>query len=361
MTFGPTASVDRPEQRQPDAHSNPCTPKLPDKVNSAPFVQGQRIRLKKGEVNYQLLGPPTAPVVLCLHGLNGALSSFEGLMPLLVQSFRVLCFDLYGFGLSAAPSGRLDIDAYVGQVQELLDALMPNEKVFLLGFSMGGCVAVEFTNRFPERVERLLLVAPGGLLQRSKTPCQPLLFGCLRTRLGGCLLSAATLLACCSSCCVRRNLRGDKLADRFELDVREPEKFKGVSRQNGERFLWNLHRSVNSYLRVLRRMPLWADDFKECYVTLAKGSTPLLFLWGDSDCTVPFCEAEEEVRQIFAPNGVSCCMLPEAGHGLLLEDAAQVAHCATAWFSDLQDPAWQQCLARWRLRSPDAPADPGAV
>lgn len=360
MAFGPTASAEHPQPRRPDPHSNPCSP--PSK--SSPFLRGECLRLPKGEVNYQLHEPhlphaensanSAAPLVVCLHGLNGSVSSFAKISPLLVQTgFRVLVFDLYGFGLSASPSGRLDVEIYVDQVVKLLEGLkVPStEKIFLLGFSMGGVIAVEFTNRFPERVRRLLLVAPGGLLQRSKTPCKPLLFGCLRTRLGGCLLAAATLLACCCSCCVKRSLRGDKLANRFELDVREPVKFKDVSRENGERFLWNFHRSVNVYLRVLRRMPLWCEDFQDSYEALAKGRTPVLFLWGDSDCTVPYSEAEHEVRKLFAPRGVSCCMLPESGHGLLMEDAVQVSHYAAAWFCDLKDPTWKSCLDHWRLQA----------
>ena len=346
---GPTASAEHPQQK---ANSNCCA----RASKPSPFLRGQCVHLPKGDVNYQLLGPhdaPHAPLVVCLHGLNGSVSSFSRFSPTLVQAgFRVLAFDLYGFGLSASP-GRLDIEVYVQQVAKLLEGLkVPStEKIFLLGFSMGGVIAVEFTNRFPERVERLLLVAPGGLLQRSKTPCKPLLFGCLRTRLGGCFLSLATLLACCCSCCVKRSMKGDKLANRFELDVREPVKFKDVSLENGERFLWNFHRSVNSYLRVLRRMPLWCEDFQDSYATLAKGRTPVLFLWGDSDCTVPYSEAEHEVRKLFAPRGVSCCMLPESGHGLLLEDAVQVGHYAAAWFSDLQDPTWKNCLDHWKLQA----------
>mmetsp|Transcript_41548 Transcript_41548/g.51156 ORF Transcript_41548/g.51156 Transcript_41548/m.51156 type:complete len:361 (+) Transcript_41548:66-1148(+) len=352
MVFGPTASAEHPQPRVPDPYSNPASPPA---SKSSPFLRGARLHLPKGDVNYQLLEPHAehAPLVVCLHGLNGSVSSFGRLSPLLVQAgFRVLVFDLYGFGLSSSPSGRLDVEIYVDQVLQLLEGLKipSSEKIFLLGFSMGGVIAVEFTNRFPERVERLLLVAPGGLLQRSKTPCKPLLFGCLRTRLGGCLLAFATLLACCCSCCVKRSLRGDKLANRFELDVREPVKFKDVSLENGERFLWNFHRSVNSYLRVLRRMPLWCEDFEDSYAVLAKGTTPVLFIWGDSDCTVPYSEAEPEVRKLFAPRGVSCCMLPDSGHGLLLEDAVQVGHYAAAWFSDLKDPTWKNCLDHWKLQ-----------
>jgi len=321
-------------------------------------VRGQRVRLKSGEVNYQLSGPRNGALVVCIHGLNGSISSFASLVPALCQAgLRVLCFDLYGFGLSAASWGRLDLDKYVEQVYRLLEALeIPQtQRVSILGFSMGGVIAVEFVNRFPERISRLLLVAPGGLMKVSATPCRPLLFGCLRKRWGGSLTSLATLLACCCSFCVRRFMgTGDKLGNRFQPDVREPSKFREQSRLNGERFLWNVPRSVNSYLRVLQRIPLWEDDFEESYLRLAQGKVPVLLLWGDSDCTVPLGECGWKVQNILGPTGASLIKVPEAGHGLLLEDATEVGNIASAWFSESADPAWLQFLHAWRILPPSA-------
>ena len=201
------------------------------------------------------------------------------------------------------------------------------------------------------------------------------------------------------------------MASRFELDVREPRNFADVSRENGERFLFDLKRSVRSYLRVLRRMPLWTEDFKEAYDELAKKEKEVLFIWGDSDCTVPYQEAEQELRELFGERNTSCCLLRESGHGLLLEvhlpnhsrpsfwagfsmlsalesheeprslkdfqtfsmdfqvskafegfrrlskasshlqDAAEVAYYAVAWFRGLEEPAWRACLERSRLTS----------
>jgi len=341
--------------KQPVPHQQGLPPQ-PDPrgpEDASPFVRGQCVRLKSGEVNYQLSGPRNGPLVVCIHGLNGSISSFAYLVPWLCQAgLQVLCFDLYGFGLSASSwPGRLDLEKYVEQVRALLEALrIPQQRVSILGFSMGGVIAVEFVNRFPERILRLLLVAPGGLMQMSATPCRPLLFGCLRKRWGGCLTAFATLLACCCSFCVRRYLgTDDKLSSKFQPDVREPENFRLESRQNGQRILWNVPRTVNSYLRVLQRMPLWEDDFEESYVRLAEGGVPVLLLWGTGDCTVPVEECIQKVRKIMGPCGASLIKVPEAGHGLMLEDAPQVANIASAWFSESADPSWLQFLHHWRI------------
>lgn len=315
-----------------------------------PFVEGQRVQLPRGEVNYQLRGLPSGPLVICIHGLNGALSSFATVEPFLVNAgFRVLCFDLFGFGLSASPWGRLDHRVYVEQVEELLIALKvpPTEQVLLFGFSMGGVIAVEFALRFPQRVARLLLVAPGGLMDRSETPCATLLFKGLRGRCGCFIQNYATAMTWLCGCLLRRQLNGT-----FQLDVREPEKFKDVAQRNSDRFLWNVRRSVNSYLKALRYMPLWKEDFMSSYMDLAKGQVPVLFIWGDSDNTVPWEEAAGEVIRLFGPGDTSCILVPGAGHGLLLEDATEVGNSAVAWFAKVPDPNWHQHLAYFRLPTP---------
>lgn len=344
-----------PQQHLPAETSSPSSQRCP-------FQRGQQVKLPRGMVNYQLEGPPApAPLVVLIHGLNGAISSFASLTPLLVSAgLRVLSFDLFGFGLSAAPSGRLDLETYVDQLYCLLQALSVKEQVLILGFSMGGVVAVEFANRFPGMVAKLLLLAPGGLMKRERTPCKPLLFGCLRERWGGCLLCAATCLACCCSCCVRRYCgKGEQLAEKFEPDVREPDNFQHVAQLNGERFLWDLKRSVNSYLRVLRRMPLWEEDFRDAYAALSQSSVPVLFVWGSSDCTVPFQHCKAELCKLFGHRQTSVLLIPEAGHGVMLEDAELVAAYAAAWFQNTQDPGWRQLLQQTRFApTPGATSSP---
>ncbi|CAK0859055.1 unnamed protein product [Prorocentrum cordatum] len=57
-----------------------------------------------GAINYSLSGPEHGEVVVCLHGLNGSRLLFHELSAALTAAqYRVLCFDLYGHGLSNAP------------------------------------------------------------------------------------------------------------------------------------------------------------------------------------------------------------------------------------------------------------------
>ncbi|MDP9101712.1 MAG: alpha/beta fold hydrolase [Actinomycetota bacterium] len=107
-------------------------------------------------------GPP----VVLLHGSGPGVSgwaNFGEVLPALAARLRCLVLDQPGFGGSERPLPfdrnylRIAADAVVG----FLDAL-GLEKVGLLGNSMGGDVAVRVALDHPGRVDRLLLMGPGG-------------------------------------------------------------------------------------------------------------------------------------------------------------------------------------------------------
>lgn len=318
-----------------------------------PFWVGSSVQLKLGRVNYMLGGPPApAPLVVCAHGLNSSLAAFELMAPTLVGAgFRLLTYDLYGFGLSARPKGgRLDLGTLVEQLRLLLDSVVGPEPVYLVGYSMGGVVVSAFARHFPQRVKRLLLLAPAGYLQREETPCRPFVFGCLRRMWGGAIVACVGAFGCMCGWPGRRWLLGRK-TPMIELDARERERFVDYEWRNTERFAWNLGKSLRSWFSALRHLPLWEEDFCACSAKLAKCSVSILFVWGDEDNTVPWEESRKSVIATFAPLGASCIVIP-AGHALIIEQATQVAQLAVAWFHDVKDPAWLNCLEQWKLSGP---------
>jgi 2-succinyl-6-hydroxy-2,4-cyclohexadiene-1-carboxylate synthase len=104
-------------------------------------------------------GPP----LLLLHGFTGGVRSWDEVRPQLVRSARVIAMDLIGHGLSASPddSRRYTLEWSARDLTSLLDALHL-ERVHVLGYSMGGRVALHFALRQPERV--------GGLILESASP-----------------------------------------------------------------------------------------------------------------------------------------------------------------------------------------------
>lgn len=106
------------------------------------------------------------PALVLLHGSGPGVSgwsNFRGNLPVLSQGFRTLVPDMPGFGLS----DRVELDrAYprvaADSIRFLLDSL-GIDKAHVLGNSMGGYVAAELALAHPDRVERLVLMGPGGL------------------------------------------------------------------------------------------------------------------------------------------------------------------------------------------------------
>lgn len=125
---------------------------------------GSRLRIGGYEVNYHDAG--AGRPVLMVHGSGPgvtAWANWRGVIPKLSENHRVIAPDMLGFGYtSCAPDLRLDLDAWVNQVIELLDTL-GLESVDMVGNSFGGAVALAVAHRFPERVNRLVLMGAVGL------------------------------------------------------------------------------------------------------------------------------------------------------------------------------------------------------
>mmetsp|Transcript_83949 Transcript_83949/g.175599 ORF Transcript_83949/g.175599 Transcript_83949/m.175599 type:complete len:578 (+) Transcript_83949:169-1902(+) len=102
------------------------------------------------------------PVVL-IHGFMGSHHYLEPLARALRgQGRRVIRYDNWGRGFSSAGAGKMDENLFVPQVLGVLDALKL-DKVDLVGYSMGGTIAIAFAAAHPERLNSLCLLAPAGM------------------------------------------------------------------------------------------------------------------------------------------------------------------------------------------------------
>lgn len=104
----------------------------------------------------------SGPVVLFIHGILGSQGQWAHLVDRLHDEHRVIVPDLFGHGDSAKPVGDYSLGAHAATMRDLLDRL-DIDRVTLVGHSLGGGIAMEFYYLFPERVDRLVLVASGGL------------------------------------------------------------------------------------------------------------------------------------------------------------------------------------------------------
>jgi pimeloyl-ACP methyl ester carboxylesterase len=111
-------------------------------------------------------GPDGVPVerlpVVLLHGSPGGRFDFHGVTPALAGDRCVIAPDLPGFGDSTRDVPDYGVEAHAAYVEALLDALaMPRAHV--VGFSMGGGVAIALAARAPGRVASLTLLAGLGV------------------------------------------------------------------------------------------------------------------------------------------------------------------------------------------------------
>jgi pimeloyl-ACP methyl ester carboxylesterase len=104
----------------------------------------------------------SGPVILLVHGITGSSAHWEPLLPLLAERFTVIAPDLLGHGQSAKPRGDYSLGAYAAGVRDLLIAL-GHSTATVVGHSLGGGIAMQFSYQFPERCERLVLISSGGL------------------------------------------------------------------------------------------------------------------------------------------------------------------------------------------------------
>jgi pimeloyl-ACP methyl ester carboxylesterase len=101
------------------------------------------------------------PVLLLVHGLGGSYENWAEVIEPLARTHTVIAPDLPGHGTSAG-GGDYSLGALASSLRDLLFAL-GKDRATLVGHSLGGGVAMQFTYQFPEMVERLVLVSSGGL------------------------------------------------------------------------------------------------------------------------------------------------------------------------------------------------------
>ncbi|QFZ21575.1 alpha/beta fold hydrolase [Saccharothrix syringae] len=128
-------------------------------------VPHERVRVAtgQGETFVVVSGPPDAPPVVLLHGSGANTTMWMGDVTAWSRHFRVCAVDLIGEpGLSAPSRPPLGTDAHARWLDEVLDALGV-DRAAVVGASLGGLLAADYATRRPERVDRLVLLCPGGI------------------------------------------------------------------------------------------------------------------------------------------------------------------------------------------------------
>ena len=118
-----------------------------------------------GKARVFTAGPEAAPVVVLVHGLGDkAARDWDGLIAVLARDYRVVTFDLPGFGRSSKGNERYTPENYTAFLRYLMAEHFRARTFSLVGHSMGGAIALRYAARFPQDVTALVLVDVPGIL-----------------------------------------------------------------------------------------------------------------------------------------------------------------------------------------------------
>lgn len=242
---------------------------------------GSFIQTPNGITHYEIDGNESAELTVLIHGFSVPYFIFDPTFEFLTRSgYHVLRYDLFGRGYSDRPRVEYNLDLFIAQLVDLLDALRFTGRVNLLGLSMGGLIASAFTLRYPERVTKLILIDPAGAkpialtrtLKAAKIP-----------------FVAEAVLSVVGSEALIQNTAKDffdpALVEHFIGQYRVQMQYQGFKR---------------ALLSSIRNGML--DGFLHIYQALGKMDKPILLFWGRNDATVPFehsralCEAVPQVN-----------------------------------------------------------------
>ena len=123
--------------------------------------RGRYLPLKAGLTHVIEEGQDDQAAMLLVHGATVPAWEFDRLIPhLRAAGWRTIRFDLFGHGLSDRPAARYDFNFFLEQALEVLDGISSHRPLTLLGHSFGAALAAAMASQRPERIERLVLVAP---------------------------------------------------------------------------------------------------------------------------------------------------------------------------------------------------------
>mgnify|MGYP002001278542 FL=1 len=144
--------------------------KNPSKIIKPEY--GKFAELKNGNIFYQEFTSdnPIGQIVILVHGFSTPSIVWKGIVPYLTDAgYDVIAYDHYGRGFSSRPKVDYTKDFYISTLLELIDHLKIEQKVHLIGYSMGGPIVGYFANENLNRVKSVNFIAPAGYMFKRKS------------------------------------------------------------------------------------------------------------------------------------------------------------------------------------------------
>ncbi len=239
-------------------------------------ASGSFVELTDGVTHYELGGPEDGAAVVLIHGFMVPYFIYDPTFDFLTNSgFRVLRYDLFGRGWSDRPRLPYNVDFYVRQLRDLLDALWLPTPLSLVGLSLGGIISAAFSVRCPGCVAKNVLIDPAGThpvkLGLYQLATLPLVGELALGLLGGERMTRKAA----------GDFFGPASIESFGAQVRTQMQIEGFKR---------------SILSSVRNGML--GDFSDTYRRLGALGKPALLLWGKNDATVPFVHSADLLKLV---------------------------------------------------------------
>ena len=106
-------------------------------------------------------GSGNTPILL-IHGFDSSVFEYRRLLPLLAEKNETWAIDLLGFGFTERVAGLPFSQKAIGSHLYYFWKTLISQPVILVGASMGGAAAIDFTLNHPEAVKQLVLIDSAG-------------------------------------------------------------------------------------------------------------------------------------------------------------------------------------------------------
>jgi pimeloyl-ACP methyl ester carboxylesterase len=243
-----------------------------------------------GDTFVRISGPEAAPPLVLLHGVGGNSLQWMPNVEALSAHHRVYALDdIAGHGRSVYMCALESATDYTNWLDEVFDALDLGDDINLMGLSFGGWQSAQYALRFPDRLDKVVLIAPAGTV----------------LPLGGEWMLRAALTAI-----PHRIFARSFLVWLLEDLVHKDE----VSRELLDQWVDDAYLAALSFKPIRPANPTVLTDAEWRSLRV-----PVLFLVGENEKIYDAWEAAERLERI-APS-VETHVIPDAGHDLTFVQA----------------------------------------
>jgi pimeloyl-ACP methyl ester carboxylesterase len=240
--------------------------------------------------------------ILMVHGFDSSVLEYRRLLPLLAEGNETWAVDLLGFGFTERPAkGKLSPVEIKTHLYYFWKSQI-NQPVILVGASMGGAAALDFTLSYPESVQKLVLIDSAGLAEGS---------------------FAAKLMFPPFDYLATGFLRSQKIRQSISRAAYKNKTLASID----ARVCAALHLECQNWGQSLIAFTKSGGYTAFRFTKLAEIKQPTLILWGDSDKILGTKDAKRFKRAI---SNSQLIWIPDSGHVPHLEQpqitAQQILH-----------------------------------